>query len=68
MSQKFPVVSAPDYCPKIPGSNPASPHPTADFDLEEGCHWYGIWPWTVLWKATEEEKRKKDLRSTKKNI
>jgi hypothetical protein len=29
---------APLSCPKVPGSNPASPQPTADCHLQVGCH------------------------------
>ncbi len=31
-------LSAPDYSPKVPGSNPASLQPMADCHLQVGCH------------------------------
>jgi hypothetical protein len=50
------VVSAPDYCLKIPGLNTASPQSPADCHLQVVATWDGTLLLAVLCVSTEEEK------------
>ncbi len=56
--------SAPDCCPAVPGSNPASPLSTADCQSSAKPWWDGTW----LWGATEEKIMRNGLLGRSKHI
>ncbi len=54
------VFDAPDCCPKAPSSNPASSQSTIDCHLQAGCLLWWYLADVVAWRATEEEKPRKN--------